>query len=190
MEVRRLSLLGPALPPRRLIAAATVIGGLQISLARGTHEIDAHPFTPCVSGRGGRLRRRRGLRSGRPFIDRARGLQDPDLRLLHGLGVRAAGFKARVNELPSLRSIRSTQGVPEALASCHTAMIGGYVLEGHVPAEDVRKLLAERPEAVGLAVPAMPLGSPGMETPDGQREPYETLLILKGGGTRVFARHG
>ena len=92
--------------------------------------------------------------------------------------------------VPSLRSIRSTQGVPEALASCHTAMIGGYVLEGHVPAEDVRKLLAERPEAVGLAVPAMPLGSPGMETPDGQREPYETLLILKGGGTRVFARHG
>ena len=104
--------------------------------------------------------------------------------------MRAAGFKARVNELPSLGSIRSTRGVPDALASCHTALIGGYVLEGHVPAEDVRKLLAERPEAVGLAVPAMPLGSPGMETPDGQREAYETLLILKDGGTRVFARHG
>ena len=103
--------------------------------------------------------------------------------------MRAAGFEARVHELPSLRSIRSTQGVPEALASCHTALIGGYALEGHVPAGDVRKLLAERPEAVGLAVPAMPLGSPGMETPDGQREPHETLLILKGGGTRVFARH-
>ena len=104
--------------------------------------------------------------------------------------MRAAGFEAQVNELPSLRSIRSTQDVPEALASCHTALIGGYVLEGHVPAEDVRRLLAERPEAVGLAVPAMPLGSPGMETPDNQREPYETLLILKGGGTRIFARHG
>ena len=103
--------------------------------------------------------------------------------------MRAAGFEARISELPSLRSIRSTQGVPEALASCHTALIGGYVLEGHVPAEDVRRLLAERPKAVGLAVPAMPLGSPGMETPDGQREPYETLLILEGGGTRVFARH-
>ena len=59
-----------------------------------------------------------------------------------------------------------------------------------MPAEDVRRLLAERPEAVGLVVPGMPLGSPGMETPDGQREVYETLLILKGGGTRVFARHG
>ncbi|MBU1326342.1 MAG: DUF411 domain-containing protein [Caulobacteraceae bacterium] len=103
--------------------------------------------------------------------------------------MRSAGFEARITELPSLRSTRSTQGVPEALASCHTALIGGYVLEGHVPAEDVRRLLAERPNAVGLAVPAMPLGSPGMETPDGRREPYETLLILEGGGTRVFARH-
>lgn len=103
--------------------------------------------------------------------------------------MRAAGFEARIIQLSSLRSIRSSQGVPESLASCHTALIGGYVLEGHVPAEDVRRLLAERPEAVGLAVPAMPLGSPGMESPDGQREPYETLLILKGGGTRVFARH-
>ena len=103
--------------------------------------------------------------------------------------MRGAGFKAQVNELPSLRSIRSTQGVPEAFASCHTALIGGYVLEGHVPAADVRKLLAERPDAVGLAVPAMPLGAPGMDTPDGQREAYETLLILRGGGSRVFARH-
>lgn len=104
--------------------------------------------------------------------------------------MRGAGFEARVRELPDLSSIRSARGVPETLASCHTAVIGGYVLEGHVPAGDVRKLLAERPDAVGLAVPAMPLGSPGMETPDGQREPYETLLILRGGGARVFARHG
>ena len=104
--------------------------------------------------------------------------------------MRAACYEARVNELPDLSSIRGAQGVPASVASCHTALIGGYVLEGHVPAEDVRRLLAERPDAFGLAVPAMPLGSPGMETPDGQREAYETLLILKGGGTRVFARHG
>ena len=103
--------------------------------------------------------------------------------------MRGAGFEVQVNELPDLHSIRSTQGVPEALASCHTALIAGYVLEGHVPAGDVRKLLVERPEAVGIAVPGMPLGSPGMEMPDDQREPYETLLILKDGGTRVFARH-
>ena len=68
-------------------------------------------------------------------------------------------------------------------------MIGGYVLEGHVPAEDIRRLLAEPPDALGLAVPAMPLGLPGIETPDGPREPYQTMLILRGGGTRTFARH-
>ena len=101
----------------------------------------------------------------------------------------AAGFQARITEVTDTASVRTAQGVPASLASCHTAVIGGYFLEGHVPAEDVRKLLAERPEAVGLAVPGMPLGSPGMEMPDGQREPYETLLILKGGGTRVFTRH-
>ncbi|WP_332640750.1 DUF411 domain-containing protein [Brevundimonas sp.] len=104
--------------------------------------------------------------------------------------MRAAGFKAEVHELPDLGSLRTSRGISDDLASCHTALIGGYVLEGHVPAADVRRLLAERPEAVGLAVPSMPLGSPGMETADGAREPYETLLVLKGGGTRVFARHG
>lgn len=101
-----------------------------------------------------------------------------------------AGFQARVTEVADPGSVRRAQGVPQSLASCHTALIGGYVLEGHVPAGDVRRLLAERPDALGLAVPAMPLGLPGMETPDGRREAYETLLILKGGGTRVFARHG
>ena len=104
--------------------------------------------------------------------------------------MRGAGFQAGITEVADPGSVRRAHGVPESLASCHTALIGGYVLEGHVPAEDVRRLLAERPEAVGLAVPGMPLGSPGMETPDGQREAYETLLILKGGGTRVFARRG
>lgn len=101
-----------------------------------------------------------------------------------------AGFQARIAEVADPGSVRRDQGVPESLASCHTALFGGYVLEGHVPAEDVHKLLAERPDALGLAVPGMPLGSPGMETPDGRREPYETVLILKNGGTRVFARHG
>lgn len=100
-----------------------------------------------------------------------------------------AGFQARVIEVADPGSIRRAQGIPESLASCHTAVIGGYVLEGHVPAEDVRRLLAERPDALGLAVPAMPLGSPGMETPDGQREPYETMLLLSSGRTRAFARH-
>ena len=101
-----------------------------------------------------------------------------------------AGFQVLTTEVADPGAVRRARGVPDSLAACHTAVIGGYVLEGHVPAEDVRRLLVERPDALGLAVPAMPLGSPGMEVPDGRREPYETLLILKGGGTRVFARHG
>lgn len=100
-----------------------------------------------------------------------------------------AGFKVRTTEVDDPGAVRRVRGVPDSLAACHTAVIGGYVLEGHVPAEDVRRLLVERPDALGLAVPAMPLGAPGMEMPDGRREPYETLLILKGGGARVFARH-
>lgn len=79
--------------------------------------------------------------------------------------------------------------MPEALASCHSGLVGGYFIEGHVPAADIRRLLAERPEAIGITVPGMPLGSPGMETPTGDRERYDTLLVLKRGTTRVFARH-
>ena len=103
--------------------------------------------------------------------------------------MRQAGFTAEVTELPNLRSLRTSHGVSDNLASCHTALIAGYVLEGHVPAEDVRRLLTERPPAIGLAVPGMPLGSPGMESADGQRNAFETLLVLKGGQTRVFAPH-
>ncbi|MCS6627893.1 DUF411 domain-containing protein [Roseibacterium beibuensis] len=103
--------------------------------------------------------------------------------------MREAGFTTTITVLPSLQSVRSSRGLPDALASCHTGLIGGYLVEGHVPAQDVIRLLAERPTAVGVAVPAMPLGSPGMETPQGHREPYDTLLVLQSGDTRVFARH-
>nr|WP_313392170.1 DUF411 domain-containing protein [Brevundimonas diminuta] len=103
--------------------------------------------------------------------------------------MRAAGFSTTITVLPSLQSIRSSRGIPDALASCHTGLIDGYLVEGHVPAQDVIRLLAERPTAIGIAVPAMPLGSPGMETPQGQKEPYDTLLVLRSGATRVFARH-
>lgn len=103
--------------------------------------------------------------------------------------MREAGFTTTVTVLASLESVRSSRGMPGALASCHTGLIDGYLVEGHVPAQDVVRLLAERPTAVGLAVPAMPLGSPGMETPQGHRDPYDTLLVLPSGATRVFARH-
>ena len=103
--------------------------------------------------------------------------------------MREAGFRTTITVLPSLQSVRSSRGMPDALASCHTGLIDGYLVEGHVPAQDVIRLLAERPTAVGIAVPVMPLGSPGMETPQGDKEPYDTLLVLRSGATRVFNRH-
>lgn len=101
--------------------------------------------------------------------------------------MRAAGFAVRVTELDDLEPLKSAHGIAADLASCHTALIGGYAIEGHVPAADVARLLRERPAAAGLAVPGMPLGSPGMEM-DGASEPYDVVLF--GPGTRtVFTRY-
>ena len=79
-------------------------------------------------------------------------------------------------------------GVPQRMVSCHTGLIDGYVIEGHVPADDIRRLLRERPDAVGLAVPGMPLGSPGMDQ-SRWREDYDVFLIEKDGSTEVFASY-
>ena len=100
-----------------------------------------------------------------------------------------AGFDVESIDLARLDEVKASNGVPPALASCHTAIVDGYVVEGHVPAEDVRRLLAERPEISGLAVPGMPLGSPGMEHPDPSR--HETYRVLAFGpeGVSVFATH-
>ncbi len=78
--------------------------------------------------------------------------------------------------------------MPQKYGSCHTALVQGYVIEGHVPAEDIRRLLKERPDALGLAVPSMPLGSPGMDGPayGGRRHPYQVLLVQKDGSAQVF----
>jgi hypothetical protein len=86
---------------------------------------------------------------------------------------------------------RRRLGLPDRLGSCHTATVGGYVVEGHVPAPDIRRLLARRPEALGLAVPGMPVGSPGMDGPiyRGRRDPYDVLLVRRDGTTEVFASH-
>lgn len=102
--------------------------------------------------------------------------------------LRAAGFEVIVEMMDDLTPVAQRLGVPEALRSCHTGEIAGYFIEGHVPAGDIEKLLRERPQAAGIAVPGMPIGSPGMEMGD-RREPYETLLVSPGGGTSVFARH-
>ena len=104
--------------------------------------------------------------------------------------VEAAGFKVTI-ELSAgtaLMRYKSENGIPEAMASCHTARIGGYMLEGHVPVADIHRLLEERPEAIGLAVPGMPYGSPGMG-PENEREAYEVLLIRKDGTSEVFTHY-
>lgn len=87
-----------------------------------------------------------------------------------------------------LMTYKAEVGVPQRMISCHTGMIEGYVLEGHVPAADIRRLLEERPDAIGLAVPGMPYGSPGMG-PESQREAYDVLLIGRDGSTEVFTRY-
>jgi hypothetical protein len=88
-------------------------------------------------------------------------------------------------------AVRTQLGVPPQFGSCHTAMIQGYVIEGHVPASDVLRLLQEKPRALGLAVPKMPIGSPGMDGPEyqGRRDPYEVLLIQKDGSSTVFRKY-
>lgn len=87
-----------------------------------------------------------------------------------------------------LMRYKSDNGIPQEMVSCHTARIDGYMIEGHVPATDIRRLLAERPNAVGLAVPGMPCGSPGMG-PESAREAYDVFLIQRDGTTEVFARY-
>ncbi|SMF44100.1 Uncharacterized conserved protein [Azospirillum oryzae] len=101
--------------------------------------------------------------------------------------MRAAGFEVTVHTVDDVTPMKRIAGVPDDLASCHTARVGGYVLEGHVPADDVRLLLAERPQARGLAVPGMPQDAPGMDMGVGQ--PYQVMLFGGAGGPQVFARH-
>jgi hypothetical protein len=105
--------------------------------------------------------------------------------------IRAAGFDARVEDLHDdrLYALKVRSGLHPDFWSCHTARIDGYVIEGHVPAEDVRRLLAEQPAALGLAVPGMPIGSPGMEM-GGRIDPYDTMLLDLDGRATVFASHG
>jgi len=104
--------------------------------------------------------------------------------------LRDAGFTVRVNETEDLNPIKERLGVPYGKGSCHTAEVGGYMVEGHVPAGDIKRLLLERPQGKGLVLPGMPMGSPGMEVPDGTVEPYTVELVAPDGQTRPFAQHG
>ena len=102
----------------------------------------------------------------------------------------SAGFDVVMHDVDqnTLRAIKARAGVTQELSSCHTAFISGYFVEGHVRAAEVRQLISERPNALGLSVPGMPIGSPGMEMGD-QRDTYDTFLVLKNGSTEVFYGH-
>lgn len=100
--------------------------------------------------------------------------------------LRKSGFRVNAHDVANPSDYRKKFGVPDAFGSCHTGMIAGYALEGHVPAQDIRRLLAERPKAIGLAVPGMPLGSPGMEAD--RKDAFDVLLIQPDGGHKVY-RH-
>lgn len=99
----------------------------------------------------------------------------------------ANGFRVRVHETGNT-AMRARLHIPMQYGSCHTALVGGYAIEGHVPAQDVQRLLRERPTAIGLAVPGMPIGSPGMDGPEygPRRDAYDVLLVLREGSPRVF----
>jgi hypothetical protein len=103
----------------------------------------------------------------------------------------ANGFKVKVNTVNDMPAQRARLGMPAKYGSCHTARVGAYLVEGHVPAADVKRLLRDKPKAVGIAVPGMPIGSPGMDGPvyKGLQQPYDVLLVQSDGGARVYASY-
>lgn len=103
--------------------------------------------------------------------------------------MRASGFDVAVQTTNQMPSVKAASGVPTGADSCHTAKVGDYFIEGHVPASDVKRLLATRPDARGLTVPGMVPGSPGMEQGN-VSHPYDVLLVARDGSTSVFAHHG
>ncbi|MDP2440728.1 DUF411 domain-containing protein [Rhodoferax sp.] len=98
-----------------------------------------------------------------------------------------AGFSVRVSDIGN-KGVRARLGLPASLGSCHTARVGGYVVEGHVPAREIKRLLRDKPDALGLTVPGMKVGSPGMDGPayQGRKDPYDVLLVRRDGSTSVY----
>jgi hypothetical protein len=102
--------------------------------------------------------------------------------------MRANGFDVVVDVVTSTAEARRMAGIPDSLGSCHTATVGGYGVEGHVPVEEVKRLLREKPKAKGIAVPQMPIGSPGMEA-GSRKDAYAVLLVKDGGETSVYQKY-
>ena len=103
--------------------------------------------------------------------------------------VKAAGFKTVVHEDEDMETVKDSLGVPKDVRSCHTAQVDKYLIEGHVPAEDITSLLTRRPEAAGLAAPGMPASSPGMAMPGQPHEAYDVVLFRRDGRSEVYAKH-
>lgn len=100
--------------------------------------------------------------------------------------MRQAGFDVEVHDMPDVQPVKQEHGLPGHLASCHTAIVDGYVVEGHAPADVIRRMLAERPQIAGIAVPGMPAGSPGMEVPGGRTDPYDVIAFTREGKVSVY----
>jgi hypothetical protein len=100
--------------------------------------------------------------------------------------MQAAGFQVEVHDTADVSPVKAEQGLPQHLSSCHTALVDGYVVEGHVPADVIRRLLSERPQVAGIAVPGMPMGSPGMEVPGGRKDPYDIIAFARNGTVSVY----
>lgn len=98
------------------------------------------------------------------------------------------GFEVSASDAPDLATIKDDASIPDSLRSCHTAFVGDYTIEGHVPAEVIKRMLQEQPDITGLTVPGMPIGSPGMEMPGREAESYEVIAFTKDGSTHVYAR--
>ena len=103
--------------------------------------------------------------------------------------LRRQGFAVTVNEFRDMGPLKQKYSVPPSLQSCHTAIVGPYAIEGHVPPTDIKRLLKDKPAVAGLAVPGMPVGSPGMEVPGATPQPYKVLAFTRDGKTQVFASY-
>ena len=102
--------------------------------------------------------------------------------------MKANGFDVKAIDVEDIDKVKRDNGVPASAESCHTGIVNGYIVEGHVPADAVTKMLKEKPAIAGIAVPGMPMGSPGMEVPSGQKEPYSILAFDKAGKTSVYQK--
>ena len=147
-------------------------------LATTRRQFSSVSVSLCSHGRRRSWRRRRRLRSGRCGAAPA---APPGRRHFE-----AAGFATTIHELDDLAPIRAEAGVPDDLGGCHTAKVPGYVVEGHVPVAAVQRMLAERPAIVGLAVPGMPMNSPGMEIEGEKGKPFDVIAFAADGSRTVF----